>query len=206
MVVTCEQVWREISNYIEHEVDPSLRAAMEEHFRQCKHCSAVLDGTRNVIQLYGDDRVIELPIGFSSRLRRRLQEEMPAPKGTAWGWMVAVAAAALIVIGGVAGRSSAFSTALRSEHAKPAPGPVPADMMVVVSDDGKTFHAAGCPFIHDKAHTRTIAAGEAMREGYVPCMRCLRKYLQLSSLAAPRTPAETNDSTNSEPDEPSGTL
>ena len=65
---------------------------------------------------------------------------------------------ALITIGGVAGRSSAFNTPLRSEHAKPAVVPVPGDMMVVVTDDGKTFHAAGCRFIHDKAHLRTIAA------------------------------------------------
>jgi len=194
MVVTCEEVWREVSNYIEQEVEPALRAAMEEHFRQCKHCTAVLDGTRNLIQLYGDDRVVELPIGFSSRLLRRLQEEMPAPRGTAWVWMVAVAAAALITIGGVAGRSSAFNTPLRSEHAKPAAIPVPADMMVVVTDDGKMFHAAGCPFIHDKAHLRTIEEGEAIREGYAPCMRCMRKYLQLSSLAPARGPAEANDS------------
>jgi len=193
MVVTCEEVWREISNYIEQEVDPDLRAAMEEHFRQCKHCTAVLDGTRNVIQLYGDERLLEVPAGFSGRLRRRLEQEMPAPRGNAWGWMVAVAAAALIVIGGVAGRSSAFNTPLRSEHAKPALVAVPADLMVVVADDGKPFHAAGCPFIHDKAHQSTIAAGEAIREGYTPCMRCMRKYLQLSTLA----PAHGNDADDS---------
>jgi len=52
-----------------------------------------------------------------------------------------------------------------------------------VTDDGKTFHAAGCPFIHDKAHLRTIAAGEAIREGYAPCMRCMRKYLELGTLS-----------------------
>jgi hypothetical protein len=48
--------------------------------------------------------------------------------------------------------------------------------MVVVSEDGKTFHAAGCRFIHDKA-LRTIPASEALREGYAPCVRCMRKYL-----------------------------
>ena len=67
MVIRCEEVWPEISNYLENEVDPSLRATLEEHFRGCKHCTAVLDGTRNVIQLYGDERMIEMPIGFSHR-------------------------------------------------------------------------------------------------------------------------------------------
>ena len=46
MVVSCEQVWREISNYLDGEVNPQLRAAMEAHFRECRHCTAVLDGTK----------------------------------------------------------------------------------------------------------------------------------------------------------------
>jgi hypothetical protein len=50
-------------------------------------------------------------------------------------------------------------------------------MMVVVSADGKAFHAAGCPFIHDKAHIQTIQAREALRQGYAPCVRCMKKYL-----------------------------
>ena len=48
---------------------------MEAHFAQCKHCTAVLDGARNVVQLYGDDRLFELPAGFSRRLQRRLAGE-----------------------------------------------------------------------------------------------------------------------------------
>ena len=44
MVVSCEEVWREISNYLEGDVDPSLRASMEEHFRDAstaQPCSTV---------------------------------------------------------------------------------------------------------------------------------------------------------------------
>ena len=66
MVVNCEQVWQEISNYLEGEVSPELRAAMEAHIRECRHCTAVLDGTRNVVHLYADDRLLELPAGFSA--------------------------------------------------------------------------------------------------------------------------------------------
>jgi hypothetical protein len=56
---------------------------------------------------------------------------------------------------------------------------VPPDMMVVVSKEGKLlFHATGCPFIRDKAHLRTTAAREALKEGYAACARWMRKYLQ----------------------------
>ena len=121
--------------------------------------------------------MFEVPLGFSQRLQRRLEENMPRSRRNFLGWMVATAAAVLVAGSFELGRSSVFShSELRSEHAQPGTG-VPPDMMVVVSTDGKTFHAAGCPFIHDKAHLRTIAAQEALRQGYAPCVRCMRKYL-----------------------------
>jgi hypothetical protein len=180
MVVSCEEVWREISNYLEGDIDPVLRAALEEHFRGCKHCTAVLDGARNVVQLYGDERMIELPVGFSRRLHQRLEENMPGNRRRFLGWMVTAAAAAMVLGGFEAARSaSSGRSELRSEHARTAGG-IPRDMMVVVSTGGKVFHVAGCPFIHDKANVQTMAAHEAEREGYAPCVRCLSKYLKVS--------------------------
>jgi len=177
MVVTCEAVWSEVSNYVDGEIDPDLRAAMEEHFRGCQKCSAVLDGTRNVIGLYGEDRMFEPPLGFSQRLHKRLEENMPRQRGTAFGWLIA-AAAAVLVVGSfeVANSSSFIHAELRSGLAQPA-SEVPENLMVVVSEDGKTFHAAGCRFIHGRAKLRTILASEALREGYAPCVRCMKKYL-----------------------------
>jgi hypothetical protein len=180
MVMTCEGVWREISNYLDGEVGPDLRAALEEHVRGCQKCSTVLDGTQNVIGLYGEERMFEPPLGFSQRLRRRLEENMPRRRGTAFGWMVAAAAAVLVVGSFEVGNSSSFvPPALRSKLAEPAAA-VPGDLMVVVSEDGKTFHAAGCRFLHDKAKLRTITASQALREGYAPCVRCMKKYLSTS--------------------------
>ena len=106
---------------------------------------------------------------------------MPGNRRSFLGWMVAAAAAVLVVGGFEATRSSSFGHSseprnLRSEHAQPGAG-VPPDMMVLVTAEGKTFHVAGCTFIHDKAHVRSIVAREAEREGYVPCVRCLGKYL-----------------------------
>ena len=177
MLVSCEYVWHEISNYLDGELDPASRAAMEEHLRGCKHCTAVLQGMRNVVQLYGDERMVEVPMGFSHRLHRRLEENMAPARRTFLGWMVAAAAGVLVAGSFEVARSSAFShRELRSEHAQPGNG-VPPDMMVIVATDGKTFHVAGCPFIHDTARLRTIAAREAIREGYAPCVRCMKKYL-----------------------------
>jgi hypothetical protein len=40
---------------------------------------------------------------------------------------------------------------------------------------------AGCEFIHNKDQERTLIAREAEREGYVPCVHCMRKYLETVS-------------------------
>ena len=94
-MIRCEEVWREISNYLEGEIDPNLRKAIEEHLQGCKHCTAVLDGTRNVIQLYGDERMTELPPGFSDRLRQSLSTNVNGRRSLL-GWIVTAAAAAVL--------------------------------------------------------------------------------------------------------------
>jgi len=180
MGVKCEEVWREISNYLEGDLAPELQAAIEEHVSGCKRCTAVLDGTRNVVQLYGDERMLEVPLGFSHRLQRRLADNTQANRRSFLGWMVAGAAAVIMVGAFEVARSASFRRSeLRSEHAQAGSG-VPPDLMVVVSPDTKIMHVAGCDFIHDKVHPRTMVARQAQQEGYTPCLRCMKKYLNTS--------------------------
>ena len=183
MVVNCEQVWHEISNYIEGEVDAGLRAAMDEHFRTCKRCSSVLEGTRNVIALYSDERMIEVPAGFGRRLEKRLaQSSRVSSMGwSTWSaWLVPVAALLLFAGGLRVANSLTSEPELKSEHAQPGWG-IPPNMQVVVTADAKVFHVAGCGVIHNKATERTLTAKEAMQQGYVPCLRCMREYLHTAS-------------------------
>ena len=182
-MVNCEQVWHDISNYIDGEVDAGLRSAMDEHFRTCPRCSSVLTGMRNVIGLYGDERMIEVPAGYGRRLERRLaQNARPASdQWSTWtAWLVPVAAL-LVFAGGLrVANSMTTEPALKSEHAQTGQG-IPPDMLVVVSADARIFHVPGCDFIHNKDRERTLTAKEAMQQGYVPCLRCLRQYMQTAS-------------------------
>jgi len=183
--VNCEQVWKEIANYIEGDVDAGLRAVMDEHFGVCKRCKSVLQGTRNVIQLYGDERMIEVPAGFGRRLERRLARGARVRRSTwsTWSaWLVPVAALALIAGGLRWANSLTVPHPLQSEHAQPGRN-IPPDMVVVVSAGAKDFHVPGCDVIHNKEKVRTLTAKEAIREGYVPCVRCMRKYLRAASAA-----------------------
>jgi anti-sigma factor RsiW len=76
MRIDCKHVWEHISAYIDGEVNAELRAEIDKHLETCEICSAVLDSTRNIVVLMADDRVIELPAGFSQRLHVRLDQEL----------------------------------------------------------------------------------------------------------------------------------
>ena len=158
---------------------------MDEHFQSCPKCRSVLEGMRNVIRLYGDERMMEAPAGFGRRLENRLAQSVRTSRSrwSSWSaWLVPVAALALIT-GAIRFASSlTIEPPLQSEHAQQAKG-IPPDMVVVVSTDAKVFHVPGCDFIHNKKTERTLTAKEAMQQGYVPCLRCMRKYLETASVS-----------------------
>jgi predicted anti-sigma-YlaC factor YlaD len=72
MKIDCRHVWDYISAYIDGDVDALLRVEIDRHLEHCEICSAVLDSTRNIVVLIADERVFEIPRGFSERLHRRL--------------------------------------------------------------------------------------------------------------------------------------
>ena len=77
--ISCLEVWREISDYIDDGVAPELRARMQAHFKVCKHCSAVLDGTKNVVRLIADDAKFEVPENFGKRLYGKIDAQLKRP-------------------------------------------------------------------------------------------------------------------------------
>lgn len=76
MRIDCKHVWQHISSYIDGDVDASLRDEIDRHLEHCEICSAVLDSTRNIVVLMADDRIFEIPAGYSERLHRRLDTEL----------------------------------------------------------------------------------------------------------------------------------
>ena len=71
--ITCKIVRRELSNYIEDDVTPELRARIQQHVESCPGCRAVYDGVHNILRLVGGGEVLDLPAGFSRRLLERIK-------------------------------------------------------------------------------------------------------------------------------------
>jgi anti-sigma factor (TIGR02949 family) len=76
ITISCKHVWQEISNFIEGEVDAELRARIAAHLKECNHCSAVYDGTANVLRLVADGKILEVPDDLSTKLYARLRNAM----------------------------------------------------------------------------------------------------------------------------------
>ncbi|WP_433964409.1 anti-sigma factor family protein [Tunturiibacter gelidiferens] len=76
LVIDCKHVWEYISGYLDNNLEASERNEVQKHLEHCEICSAILDSTRNILILSADERVFELPLGFSERLHARLDEEM----------------------------------------------------------------------------------------------------------------------------------
>lgn len=83
MVIECKHVWKYISEYLDGSLDANVREQVQTHLEHCEICSAIIDSTRNILVLTADDRVFELPIGFSERLHARLDKEITesSPEG-----------------------------------------------------------------------------------------------------------------------------
>ena len=76
MVLECKHVWNYISEFLDDSLLPEIKELVQKHLEHCEICSAILDSTRNILILTADDRVFELPAGYSERLHTRLAREI----------------------------------------------------------------------------------------------------------------------------------
>ena len=76
MELECDFVWREISDYLDDDIEPVLRRAIDEHIQGCRRCASLRDGTRNIVRLYRDPRMFDVPLGFEERLFQKINEKV----------------------------------------------------------------------------------------------------------------------------------
>ena len=76
--MNCDGVIREISNYIDGELEPMMRQDLEQHLKDCKHCALTVDQTKVTVQLFCDDELVELPADVKTRLREGLRKKLRA--------------------------------------------------------------------------------------------------------------------------------
>ena len=70
--LTCHDVQEEIGNYLDEDLSPDVRRALEAHLSTCNTCQILLDSTRKTLRIVTDSGTYELPVETSSRLIKRI--------------------------------------------------------------------------------------------------------------------------------------
>ncbi len=71
--MNCEELVRYLSDYIDDNLSPELRAEAEAHLATCQNCHIVLDTTRKTILLYKEAGKQEISLDHKVEIFNRLQ-------------------------------------------------------------------------------------------------------------------------------------
>jgi len=77
--MTCQEVQRELSNYLDRELPVEVCAGMQHHFGTCERCAALLQDMRDIVLALGDERLVDVPPGYGTRLYRKLKDQLGGP-------------------------------------------------------------------------------------------------------------------------------
>ena len=72
----CKTIIVELANYLDEDLDPGLRAEIEQHLDKCKDCRLIVDTTKKTIQIYCNSEPAPLPENTRQRLHEALQKRL----------------------------------------------------------------------------------------------------------------------------------
>ncbi len=76
----CRGVIRELSDYLDGELDAGARADLERHLEHCDDCRLVVDTTKKTIQIFCNSEPVPLPGDVRERLHKALEKRLrPRP-------------------------------------------------------------------------------------------------------------------------------
>jgi len=74
--LNCKGVIRELSNYIDGDLDPIVKQELERHLEHCEDCTMIVDQTKKSIEILCDSKPVELPTDVRSRLHDGLRQKL----------------------------------------------------------------------------------------------------------------------------------
>ena len=78
--MNCTSAIHEISSYIDGELEASVRIELEEHLQECKGCAIVVRQTQLTVEIFCNDKPVELPSEVRSRLHETLKRKIHKSK------------------------------------------------------------------------------------------------------------------------------
>lgn len=74
--MNCKNIVKELSNYLEEALEPSLKSSIEKHLEGCEDCRIVVDTTKKTVQIFCNSEPAPLPEDTRQRLRDALFKQL----------------------------------------------------------------------------------------------------------------------------------
>ena len=74
----CEEVLAELSNYLDDDLNQSIRQQVEEHMLHCNSCRAVYDSTRKTLRIVTETGSFELSESVSVQIAANIRAKIRA--------------------------------------------------------------------------------------------------------------------------------
>lgn len=74
-MVTCKDFLRELSDFLDENVDPAVRRDLERHISECPNCWVICDTTKKTIQVYKGMEAEPLSAEVHNRLVQILEKQ-----------------------------------------------------------------------------------------------------------------------------------
>lgn len=75
-MVTCKQFLQELNDYLDPNVDATLKASLESHVNKCPNCFVIVDTTLKTLQVYKGMEAKAIPEDVEARLWKAIERKM----------------------------------------------------------------------------------------------------------------------------------
>jgi anti-sigma factor RsiW len=75
-LVTCKQFLQELNDYLDPNVDATLKANLEAHVNKCPNCFVIVDTTLKTLQVYKGMEAKTIPEDVEARLWKAIELKM----------------------------------------------------------------------------------------------------------------------------------
>ncbi len=77
--MNCQEVVRQLSEYLDGELEAGLIQALEQHLAACRDCRIIVDTTRKTIEILCNSEPLPLPAPVHERLMKALSAKFSNP-------------------------------------------------------------------------------------------------------------------------------
>lgn len=74
----CTEFLKELTDYLDGAISPSVKLELEEHLHWCHDCEVVLNTTQKTIEIYRNNKLYELPETLRIRLHQIIMTKCKA--------------------------------------------------------------------------------------------------------------------------------